>query len=77
MRRIRRKNSTRSSKMMRISCGENQKLIYLSEKYSKTSEPEWILTSLVEEYQYGLNEIHSSGFGGDSSPIKRLLMAKE
>lgn len=56
---------------------ENQKLIYMSDKYSKTSELEWELASPVEEYQYGLNEIHSSGFGGDSSPIKRLLMAKE
>ena len=56
---------------------ENQKLIYLSNKYSKTSEPDWKLASPVEEYHYGLDQIHSSGFGGDSSPIKRLLMAKE
>lgn len=52
---------------------ENQKLIYLSDVYSSESEDKWMEQSPVEEYLYGLNEIHFSGFGGKTSEILKNI----
>ena len=53
----------------------NQKLIYLSERYNQSNEKEWLKQSPVEELVLNNDTVKRTGFLGQKGHLKKLLEA--